>query len=300
MQLHQLEYFVAVAEEGSFTRGAQRARIVQSAASAAVARLEQEFGVKLFIRTGRRITLTEAGRSLLTHARRMLAGAQAAREQLGALAQGITGSIVVGTLLSTGTVDLTAALCAFRTRHPAVSVRLRHSLGHSADHLIAVRDGSADLALVIIPPRPPDGVRIEPIGSLRLALACSPDHRLARRRQVRYRDLAGETFIDFPQGWGNRDAVDEIFRTTGVQRTVAIEVTDMASALELAAGGLGVAFVPEAVLDGRHDVATVELAHPRKHSPIGLASARRLPLSAAAQALRRLLLEQNDQAVLGG
>jgi DNA-binding transcriptional LysR family regulator len=299
VQFHQLEYFVAVAEEGSFTRGAQRARVVQSAASAAVARLEREFGVPLFVRAGPRITLTDAGRSLLAHARDILTGVRAARDELATLREGLAGTVTIGTLLSTGTLDLAAALRTFHARHPAVSIRMKHSFGHSGQHLEAVRTGSVDLALVVVPPKPPEHVRIDPLATLRLVLACAADHRLAHRRQVHYGDLTGETFIDFPQGWGNRVAVDETFRAAGLRRTVAIEVTDVASALELVAGGLGVTFVPQHVLDGRVDLAVVDLHRPLERFTLGLASALDHPLSAAAKALHRTVLDQGPNAAGG-
>ena len=290
MELHQLEYFVAVAEEGGFTAGARRAGVVQSAASAAVRRLETEFGLDLFDRSGRSVELTDAGRLLSAHAREVLAAGRGAREALEARRHGLTGTVVVGTLLSTGSLDLAAALRTFHLRHPGVLVRLRHRPGHSEDLLAAVGEGAADLAVVLVPERTPDGVRVDPVGSIESALVSSRDHRLAGRSQVCLAELAEETFVDFPAGWGNRQAVDALFRGAGVTRTVSIEVTDVASTLELVAGGLGLAVVPAREIDRRDDVAVVGLADPFPSVTLGIAATARRRLSPSTEALRRALL----------
>jgi DNA-binding transcriptional LysR family regulator len=290
VELHQLEYFVAVADEGGFTAGARRAGVVQSATSAAVRRLEEEFGVDLFVRSGRRVTLTDPGRLLLDHAREVLAAARVAREVLEARRQGLTGTVVVGTLLSTGSLDLAAALRTFHERHPGVLVRLRHSPGHSEEHLATVRAGATDLAVVLVPDRPLEGVRIEPVASINQVLVAPAGHPLARRIAVSLADLSDETFVDFPVGWGNREGTDAVFRAAGVSRTVSIEATDVASTLELVAGGLGLAFVPAREVIRGHDVVPVPLDVPLPSARLGIASTSRRRLSPATDALRRALL----------
>lgn len=291
VELRQLEYFVAVAEEAGFTAGARREQVVQSAVSAGIQRLEQEFGVDLFHRAGRRVELTDSGRLLLAHAREVLAAARTTREELEQRRRGLTGTVTIGTLLATGTLDLAAALRAFHERHPGVFVRLRHSPGHSEDHLAAIREGSADLGVVLVPENVPTGVRIDSVGSLRPALVAHADHPLTRRSGVGLAELASETFVDFPTGWGNREGTDAVFRAAGVVRTVAIEVTDVVSVLELVAGGLGLAFLPDVrVLDGRHDLARVDLAVPARSAPLGIASTARRRLSPATEALRQALV----------
>src|SRR6201996_535428 len=92
MELHQLEYFVAVAEELSFTRGARRAHVVQSAVSAAITRLERELDAPLFERTRRKVVLTDAGAVLLPEARATLAAAQGARDAVAAGRGGLRGA----------------------------------------------------------------------------------------------------------------------------------------------------------------------------------------------------------------
>lgn len=290
MELHQLEYFVAVAEEGGFTAGARRAGVVQSAVSAAVARLENEFGLDLFHRHGRQVALTDPGQALLVHARDVLGAAQIARQELERRRHGLSGTVVVGTLLSTGTLDLAGALRGFHERHPAVFIRLRHSPGHSEEHLTAVREGAADLAVVIVPDRPSDGVRVDLVGSIRPALVASPGHPLAGRPEISTAELADQSFIDFPVGYGNRENIDAHFRAAGVRRSVTVEVTDVASMLELVAGGLGLAFVPAREVVRSDEIVVLALAEPIPAAPLGIACTSRRRLSPATEALRRALL----------
>ena len=148
VELHQLAYFVAVAEERSFTRGAARVHVVQSAVSASISRLERELDSLLFDRSGRQIALTDAGAALLPEARATLAASQAARDAVDQVRGGLRGTVTVGGMLSTGPVDLSAVLGRFHAQHPEVAVRLRQASGGSSENVKALRDGTVDLALV--------------------------------------------------------------------------------------------------------------------------------------------------------
>ena len=290
MDLRQLEYFVAVAEERSFTRGASRANVVQSAASAAVARLERDVGVALFERSGRRVELTDAGRLLLHRARNVLGEVQRARDELDALAGGLHGSVLVGTVLSTGRFDLIAALAEFQQANPNVSVGLQMSPGPLEDRVNELLDGRVQLMLAPIPGRRPPGVRLDHIADLRMALACHRQDPLADRRQVTYRELAGRRFIDFPPDWGNRAIIDDLFAAHAVRRTVSLEVVDVATALRLAAARLGIAFVPEEFVTDETGLVRVDLRDPPPATRLGLGMALDRPVSMATRALRRTIL----------
>ncbi|SFP57526.1 MULTISPECIES: LysR family transcriptional regulator [Actinomadura] len=294
MELRQLEYFVAVAEERSFTRGAQRAHVVQSAASAAVSRLEQQFQTALFDRSHRRLELTTAGRTLLARARAILAEARRAHEEMSRLSGGVTGAVTLGTILSTGDFDLIDGLSRFQREHPDVVVRLRRSVGSFNDHAAALREGRYDLMLL---PMPADGAALlggevitDPIAHLRLGLACRGDDPLARARNVAYADLADRRFIDFPVGWGNRSIVDSLFKAAAVERTVALEVVDTTTAMAMVQRRLGLAFVPQEQIAARPGLVQVDLADPPPLIDLALALSRDHPPSEAARALRRTLL----------
>ena len=157
MDLRQLEYFMAVAEEGSFTRGARRLHSAQSAASASVARLEREIGQPLFLRGTRRLELTEAGRVLLARARSIQDQALGARAELDALRDGLVGTVTIGTILAFGSTVLPRALDVFHRRLPKIAIQLGLSAGPIDEHLTKPLDF---VALRTRPPvlrRPPNG-----------------------------------------------------------------------------------------------------------------------------------------------
>ena len=127
MELRQLEHFVAAAEEGHFSRAADRANIVQSGLSASIRALERELGTRLFDRTTRRVELTESGRALLTEARRVLGAAAAAREAVAGVEGLQRGTLSLGIMQSLGAVQLPALLARFHSSHPGVDIRLRQA-----------------------------------------------------------------------------------------------------------------------------------------------------------------------------
>ncbi|AXB41704.1 LysR family transcriptional regulator [Amycolatopsis albispora] len=243
MELRQLEYFVAVAEESHFTRAARRMHVAQSGLSAAIRALEKELGAPLFRRSTRQVRLTGAGEALLAEARRTLSAADAGRDAVAAVQGLVRGSLAIGSLQCLHSLHLPALLRDFVTAHPGLDVRLRH--GGSTELLDQVRAGGLDLAFVAKPARCPDDLRFAPLGTERLVLACAPGHPLADQAEVRLPELAGDRFVDFHPGWGTRDHADAVLAEAGVHRKVALEVTDVHSLLELVAFGLGVALVPE-------------------------------------------------------
>src|SRR6202453_2379718 len=127
MELRHLEVFVAVAEELSFTRASTRLHLVQSGVSSAIKALERDLGAQLFDRDRHRVMLTDAGQVLLPEARATLAAAQAARDAVSEAQGGLRGTVTVGTMLSTGPLDLPGLLGRFHRAHPGVAVRLRLS-----------------------------------------------------------------------------------------------------------------------------------------------------------------------------
>ena len=288
VELHQLEYFVAVAEELSFTRGAHRAHVVQSAVSAAITRLERELNAPLFERTRRRVTLTDAGSALLPEARATLATAQGARDAVAAVRGGLRGSVTLGMMLSTGPLDMAAILGRFSAAHPEVVVQARQAAEGTAAHLRDLREGALDLALVALAGPPPPGISAQLLASEYLLLLAPPDGPLAGRTSIDLAEAAGIPFIEAPAGWGNRAVADRAFAARGLQRTVRFEITDYQTAVAMVRTGLGVALLPASSareLAAQSGVAllTVTGADLTWNISLAVAQSRRLP--AAAQAL---------------
>ncbi|MGH6656290.1 MAG: LysR family transcriptional regulator [Actinocrinis sp.] len=242
MELRQLEHFVAVAQECHFTRAAKRLHIAQSGLSASIRSLERELGASLFVRSTRQVQLTPAGQALMAEALRALAAGKAAKDAVAAVQGLLRGSLSIGSLQCLHAVHLPTLLARFLSAHPGLEVRLRQ--GGSDELIEQVRAGLLDVAFVSRPARFPEDVVISALDSEPLVLACALDHRLAGATAVKLPDLADERFVDFPADWGTRDVADRVLNAAGVERRVALEVTDVHSLLDLVAFGLGVALVP--------------------------------------------------------
>jgi DNA-binding transcriptional LysR family regulator len=284
MELRHLEYFVTVAEELSFTRASGRLHVVQSGVSSAIRALERELDTILFDRDRHRVALTDAGRVLLPEARATLAAAQAARNAIGEARAGLRGTLTIGTMQSIGRLDLPALVGRFYAAHPGVLVRLRLSSAGSAGLADEVLSGNLDLALLSLPGRPPAGLNLAPVSAEPLLLACPPRHALAGRRQASLGELAGEPFIDFTPGWGNRGVADRAFAAAGLQREVRFEVADFSTAASLVRNGLGVAFLPESFAASVPDLPMIRVAGAQLNWPVSIATAAGRPLSAAGRA----------------
>ncbi len=242
MELRQLEHFVAVAQECHFTRAAKRLHIAQSGLSASIRSLERELGASLFVRSTRQVQLTPAGQALMTEALRALAASNAAKDAVAAVQGLLRGSLSIGSLQCLHAVHLPTLLARFLSAHPGLEVRLRQ--GGSDELIEQVRAGRLDIAFVSRPSRFPEDVVISALDSEPLVLACALDHRLGSSTAVKPADLGDERFVDFPADWGTRDLADRVLTAAGVERRVALEVTDVHSLLDMVAFGLGVALVP--------------------------------------------------------
>lgn len=260
MQPRQLKYFLAVAETGSFTRGAKRVNVVQSAVSAAVAQLEHQLGVKLLERGYHRVSLTAQGEALLPHAREVLSAIDSAREAVAAVSGEVSGTVLLGTLSFTGPWDLADLLRKFQSRHPRVAVHLRQTIAGSATSLAEVRSGTLDLALVSTHVDTLAGFQLDEIHREPMIFVCSHDHPLAAAAAVSTAEMADLPFIDYPTGWGNRTVVDLAFAAAGATRTIRTEVTDFRLAVSLVSRDLGVSILPSSAVDD--SVARIPLRDP--------------------------------------
>ncbi|MFD3723701.1 LysR family transcriptional regulator [Streptomyces sp. NPDC058671] len=243
MELRHLQHFVAVAEDRHFTRAAERLLVSQSGLSASIRALERELRAPLFVRTTRRVTLTEAGRALLVEAERILAQVRAAHEAVAAVQGVLRGTLALGTEQCIAGVRTPGLLAAFRRRHPDVEIRLRQS--GSPDLAEEVAAGRLDLAFAYRTRADTDQLRSVSLAAEPMTLLCHPEHRLATAGPaLSPEDVAGEVFVDFHPDWGPRQATDTAFAAAGVRRTVALEVNDVHSLLDLVDENLGVAAVP--------------------------------------------------------
>ncbi|WP_326559741.1 LysR family transcriptional regulator [Micromonospora sp. NBC_01796] len=238
MELRQLEYFVAVAEEQSFTRAAERVHISQSGVSAQIRQLEREVGADLFDRSARTATLTVAGKAALEHARVALAAAGAVGQAVGEVTDLIRGRLTVGMVIGCTVTPLFDALASFHRAHSGVEVAL---LEDNSDRLVeGVRAGSIDLALVGCATATPDGLEAVTIISERLVVTVPAGHPLASKRRVALRDLDAYPIVCMPVGTGLRTVFDQACAARGLRPTIALQASAADAIADLAARGLAV------------------------------------------------------------
>ena len=247
--LRLLQQFIAVAEELSFRRAAERLRMSQPPLSQAIQRLEAEIGARLFSRTRRRVELTQPGRVLLDHARRVLGQMDQAVAATKGAARGMIGRLAVGFVPSATYELLPAILRAFRARHPAVDLRLEEMA--TVDQTDALVQRRIDVALNRPPTFFAKGIAQETVARERLIAALPAGHRLAERKTVALKDLREEPFVLIPPRWGtgyNTRVIDACQEAGFVPRVVQ-EPQHMHAVVGLVAAGMGVALVPASLLN---------------------------------------------------
>jgi DNA-binding transcriptional LysR family regulator len=235
MELRHLRYFVAIAEEQSFTRAAERLWVAQPGLSTQIRRLEAELGVKLFTRHTRGVELTEAGKVFLERARAALAAADAARATGADVDAGLVGAIRLGIATGARWHLVASLLASFAEDHPDVEVTVVESNGGTL--LRDLRDGRLDGLLAPSAFSSPELERVK-LGQEPWAVLVGPGHRLAEPGPVAAEELRGEAIIVT----GQRDGA-------GYDRAVTETLADLGLMAELRRGGPGPALF-SSVLDG--------------------------------------------------
>lgn len=251
MELRYLKYFLAVAENGNFTRAAAQCFVAQSALSEQIARLETEIGMPLFARTSRAVRLTAAGEVLVPLAQRILADVEMAQAELDALAGLRRGMLRLGLIQAAASaIDLPAVLGDFHRRYPDIEFEVRSE--PSAAMVAAVGAGSLDLAVIgLSGERLPSALRSELLAREPLVAVMAPHHPLARRKTVAVAELVQDCqFIHLRRGTGVRQHVDEAFARAGVSAQAGLEVGQVQDMISLAAHDVGVTIVPLSSVDG--------------------------------------------------
>jgi DNA-binding transcriptional LysR family regulator len=246
MELRQLEYFVAVVEEASFTKAAARVHVAQPGVSAQVRRLEAELGEPLLDRSGRSVRPTEAGAAVLPYARAALEAVSGARVAVEELTGLLRGRVAVGMVVACGVLDLPDLLAEFHRAHPRVEITLSEA---NSDELVdAVRGGRLDLGLIAFAgSATPAGVDTQVLVDEPIVAAVPHAHPLARRRRIPLRRLRDEPIVSLPVGTGLRTALDDAAAQAGFRPWIAFEASVPNVVAQLALRGLGVAILPASV-----------------------------------------------------
>jgi DNA-binding transcriptional LysR family regulator len=288
VELRRLEYFVAVARHGNFTRAAEELWLTQSALSQQVRRLEAELGVALLRRTPRGAELTPAGEELLPRAEAILAEVARARADLDRHA-GVTRGRVRVAATTADTPRLPAALAAFHREHPGLQIALRHAPAAEIGALVA--SGAADVGVASPHGPAPPGVEAIALAEQPLRAMLPPGDALATGDDVAIADLRGRPFILAEPGTAMRETVMAACQAAGFSPVPLFEVSDPGTVRFLAHAGLGVSVVPASWLEQPGpDVAAAALAEPAPRHRVALfvPTGRETP---AGLLLREALLE---------
>ncbi|CAN5687500.1 LysR family transcriptional regulator [soil metagenome] len=264
MELRQLRYFVAVAEELHFTRAAERLGITQPPLSQQIQKLEAELGVSLFSRNNRGVTLTEAGRVLLDGARRTLVESDRALHQVERVARGEVGSLMIGTVSSAWHGLLPRVLRAYRTHYPDVEI-LATSMS-TTEQVERLLTGSLDAGFLRAPINQP-ALETEVMIPDSLMVAIPASHPLADYEQIELRELVDEPLVIFPRryGPGGYDLIVQMCIEAGFRPQVVQETVEINAVIGLVNAGMGVSIVPSSIRQLRiEDIRYIPLAgeHP--------------------------------------
>jgi DNA-binding transcriptional LysR family regulator len=281
-----LQAFLAIAERGSFQRAAAQLNLSQTALSHRMKKLEQDLGLKLFVRTTRQVTLTEAGAQLLPNAQRMIGELALSFEELRQKGRERQERISVCCLPTLAVHYLPQLLREFYASHPGVSVRIYDNSATEICDL--VRAGTAEFGLTLASDTHPD-LEVKPLMKEPFVLLCPKTHPIARDGQVDWSDLVGIPLVRTSRQAGNRLLIDDALGPRRDQLDWRWEVLHIATAVSMVSAGVGLTVIPRLAIDGidMRDLVALPLHNPGITRTVGLLSARERPLSPAADSLRK-------------
>jgi LysR family hydrogen peroxide-inducible transcriptional activator len=244
MELHQLRYFVAVAEEGGFSRAAARLHVAQPSLSQQIRKLERELGQPLLDRLPRGVVLTPAGRHLLTRARRILAETADAARCVRDCGEPVQGRLVIGAIPTIAPGLLPELLGRFARAHPAVEVEVIEEITERLLHRI--EEGDLDLALTSTV-RVHTALQVERVGEEPLCVLVPDGHPLTHRPAVRWSDLRGLNALVLSELHCLGRQVAELCKAHQVRWRALLQAAHLGTVVEMVAQGLGVALAPHLV-----------------------------------------------------
>lgn len=266
MELHQLRYFCAIVDTGSFSRAARQSHVSQPSLSQQIRKLEDELGARLFDRLGRSVRLTDIGQTFLPRARAVLRELEAARGDLADQKDSLGGAIVIGVIPTVAPYLLPPHLTAFSRKFPQARISVVEEI--TPVLLDRLRAASIDLAILALPVR---GHEFEsfPILTEPFFAALPKRHRLARLRSISLKDLASESFLLLRDGHCFRENALAACDRARLHPQIVFESGQFSSLLSMVAAGMGVSIVPEMALDEKSHCTYVRLADDHAVRTIG-------------------------------
>ena len=242
MEIHQLRYFVAVAEEGSFSHAAEREHVSQPSLSQQIQKLEAELNQQLFDRLPRSVVLTEAGRSLLPYARQILTAIADAGLSVAAIEQEVAGRLSVGAIPSIAVYVLPRLIGNFQRSYPKVTFELFEDI---TDKLAQrLEDGTLDIVLATSSDNAPTLTHYS-LGKEPLLMLLPQKHRLARRKTIKWSDLASEKFLLLHEIHSLSIQVRQLLAANNLKPEVVLQGAQLVTIARMVAAGLGVTVIPQ-------------------------------------------------------
>jgi DNA-binding transcriptional LysR family regulator len=287
--LRQLQVFLSVADTRNFSRTGEQIGLTQPAVSRSITELEAQLGLQLLNRTTREVDLTEAGRSLSARLPRVLEDLEATLLDVRGMATALHGKVRVASSPTLSANLLPDCIARGLQTLPGVQIVLLDRMQN--DVLASVLSGEVDFGVVIAPSER-EALHCEAIYTEPFGLACPLHHRLARKRQVRWADLAGERLVLLDHASGSRRLIDRALQEQGVQAQVAQEVGHATTIFRMLDAGLGVSVIPMLALppEGVPRLAVRPLL-PRVDRDVVLVHRRHRALAPVAQRVWNLVRE---------
>ncbi len=297
MNLEQLRGFVEVARLGHFTRASEHLHLAQPSLSRQISTLERELGAELFHRARGHISLTAAGETLLPRAQRMLADADAIRDEMGELAGLRRGRVRLGAPPTLCISLVAEAVSSFHAAYPDVDLHLTESGSRLLVEQLAV--GAVDIALITasdgLPPAGVSLTRMPLLAEELVVVSSAAEPPLTDGLAIDLEQLAALPLITFGESYELRATTDAAFREAGLTPHPVLEGAEMDTALRFVERGLGVAVVPAMVLFDRPGLRSVRLSHPMMTRTVSLAHRSDVTPAIAVAAMRKAIVSTSAE-----
>ena len=267
MNLHHITALIAIADKGSFTRGAKSLHISQSSLSHAISDLEQELGVTLFLRDRHGAHLTATGQRLLTHARQALASLDSIRAEADHARGILSGRVRIGSIPSATVSFLPKVIAHFGRQHPQIELLLLEEPSQSMQQLAEwLRTDAIDIAIVELPM---SDLNVTPLIRDELCAIVSKKSILAKRKQLTVQELSRQSFV--MSRYSSERLVQAAYAERKVSPVVRFEVQDLGTLVNMVREGLGISILPRVVFSDTPPGIVLVPVVPRIRREIGLA-----------------------------
>ncbi|SFE58530.1 LysR substrate-binding domain-containing protein [Alteribacillus iranensis] len=261
MNLKQLEYFLEIEKEKSFSKASQTLHVSQPSLSKVIHQLEEELGIRLFDRSTRHLRITDEGKMMLIHAQQVIRAADDMKKAADDLIQRRKGSFLFGLPPVIGSTLFPDVIADFRATYPDTDMQIIEEGAKIME--ASLLEGNIDVGVAILPVAS-DLFDVRPLIQKHLLLIVAPDHPLAKEKKITMKELRHERFLMFQQGFSLYDRVREGCIEAGFEPTVIHESTQWDFLVEMAKKNLGVAFVPETLCEKMDmtEVGVIEVTDP--------------------------------------